>query len=73
MPRLDVAAEVAEAAGALGARMVGGGFGGSVLALVPADGATTVSRAVTAAYRERSWELPRCFEAVPGAGARRVL
>ena len=73
VPRLDVAAEVAEAAGALGARMVGGGFGGSVLALVPADGATTVSRAVTAAYRERSWELPRCFEAVPGAGARRVL
>jgi galactokinase len=73
VPRLDVAAEVAEAAGALGARMVGGGFGGSVLALVAADGAAAVSHAVTAAYAARNWDLPRCFEASPGGGARRVL
>jgi galactokinase len=73
VPRLDVAAEVAETAGALGARMVGGGFGGSVLALVPADAVSEVSRAVTAAYQARSWELPRCFAAVPGAGARQIL
>jgi galactokinase len=73
VPRLDVAAEVAEGAGALGARMVGGGFGGSVLALVPADGVAACSRAVTAAFQARSWDLPRCFEAVPGPGARRIL
>lgn len=73
VPRLDVAAEVAEGAGALGARMVGGGFGGSVLALVPAEQASAVSLAVSAAYQARSWELPRCFEAVPGAGARQIL
>jgi len=73
VPRLDVAAEAAEAAGALGARMVGGGFGGSVLALVPAEGIAAISHAVTAAYQARSWQLPRCFEALPGDGARRVL
>jgi galactokinase len=73
VPRLDVAAEAAESAGALGARMVGGGFGGSVLALVPAERAAEVSSAVTAAYVERGWEAPRGFEALPGAGARRVL
>jgi galactokinase len=73
VPHLDVAAEVAVAAGALGARMVGGGFGGSVLALVRASAADTVTGAVTAAYEERGWDVPRCFHASPGAGARRVL
>ena len=34
-PELDLAAESARAAGALGARMTGGGFGGAVIALVP--------------------------------------
>jgi galactokinase len=37
-PQADVAVDAAVAAGALGARMMGGGFGGSVIALVPADG-----------------------------------
>ena len=36
-PEADVTVDAAVAAGALGARMMGGGFGGSVLALVPAD------------------------------------
>jgi galactokinase len=36
-PQADVAVEAALAAGALGARMIGGGFGGSVLALIPAS------------------------------------
>ena len=37
-PEADVAVDAAVAAGALGARMMGGGFGGSVIALVPAGG-----------------------------------
>ena len=37
-PEADAAVEAALAAGAFGARMIGGGFGGSVLALVPAHG-----------------------------------
>jgi galactokinase len=73
VPRLDVAAEVAEAAGALGARMIGGGFGGSVLALVRNVDFTSVARAVGAAFAERGWEAPRPFRALPGEGAGRLL
>ena len=36
VPQVDLAVEVARAAGALGARMTGGGFGGCIIALVPA-------------------------------------
>jgi galactokinase len=71
-PRADVAAEAAEHAGALGARMVGGGFGGSVIALVPADDAA-VRAAVTAAYAARGWPAPAFLAAPPSAGARRLL
>jgi len=72
VPHLDVAADTAEHAGALGARMVGGGFGGSVLALVAEDRREAVTRAVDAAYAARGWQPPRCFSALPGPGAARV-
>ena len=71
-PQADLAAEVAEQAGALGARMVGGGFGGSVIALVPADSAA-VRAAVVAGYAARDWPPPAFLAAPPSAGARRVL
>jgi galactokinase len=71
-PQADVAAEVAEQAGALGARMVGGGFGGSVIALVPAGG-EAVRAAVLASYAARGWPPPAFLAAPPSAGARRVL
>jgi galactokinase len=70
-PQADVAADAAAAAGALGARMIGGGFGGSVLALVPAD-AGPVRAAVTQAYARRGWPPPQFVEAAPAGGARRV-
>jgi galactokinase len=72
VPHLDVAADSAVRAGALGARMVGGGFGGSVLALVAEDHRDAVTRAVGAAYATRGWEPPRCFTALPGPGAARI-
>ena len=71
-PQADVAAEAAERAGALGARMVGGGFGGSVIALVPGDDAA-VRAAVTAGYAGRGWPPPRFLAAPPSGGARRLL
>jgi galactokinase len=71
-PQADVAAEAAERAGALGARMVGGGFGGSVIALVPADDAG-VRAAVLASYAGRDWPPPAFLAAPPSAGARRIL
>jgi galactokinase len=71
-PQADVAAEAAEQAGALGARMVGGGFGGSVIALVPAGG-EAVRAAVLASYAARGWPPPAFLAAPPSAGAHRVL
>jgi galactokinase len=70
-PEADVAVEAALAAGALGARMMGGGFGGSVLALVPPDPGP-IREAVSAAFARRSWTAPEFYDAAPSAGARRV-
>ena len=68
---LDVAVDTALAAGALGARMTGAGFGGSAIALVPEEDRPDVERAVTAAFEQRAWQAPRLFTAVPSAGAGR--
>jgi galactokinase len=68
---LDVAVDVAMASGALGARMTGAGFGGSAIALVPAEDRPDVEQAVTTAFEQRSWTAPRLFTAVPSAGAGR--
>jgi len=71
-PQADVAAEAAEAAGGLGARMMGGGFGGSVIALVPADTAGP-REAIAAEYARRGWPPPRFLPAPPSAAAGRLL
>ena len=52
-----MAVDAAMASGALGARMMGGGFGGSALALVPA-GQRAVSAAITAEFARRGWPRP---------------
>jgi galactokinase len=71
-PAADVAVDAAVAAGALGARMMGGGFGGSVIALLPEDG-SAVQEAVCAAFRDQGWPEPQFLAAPPSASARRVL
>ncbi|MFD9688750.1 galactokinase [Kitasatospora sp. NPDC059088] len=68
----DLAVEAAVAAGALGTRMTGGGFGGSVIALVGAEQVAEVSTAVTAAFHAAGFAAPVAFTAVPSAGARKV-
>jgi galactokinase len=70
-PELDVAVDGALGAGALGARMTGAGFGGSAIALVPAEDRPDVERAVLRAFERRGWAIPRLFTAVPSAGAGR--
>ncbi|MDQ3404889.1 MAG: galactokinase [Actinomycetota bacterium] len=72
-PELDVAVDAANAAGALGARMTGGGFGGSAIALVPVTLRTRVREMVRAAFARESFTPPRLFAAVPSAGAGRDL
>ncbi len=69
---LDVAVEAARAAGAYGARMTGGGFGGSAIALVSADAVLGVARAVADAYEARGWQAPHFIRALPGAPAGRL-
>jgi galactokinase len=71
-PELDVAVEAALAGGALGARMTGGGFGGSALALCPADDQFEVRREVARAYARRDWPEPDIFAVAPAEGARRL-
>ncbi|MFJ8478228.1 galactokinase [Kitasatospora sp. NPDC094011] len=71
-PETDLAVDAALAAGAHGARMTGGGFGGSVIALVEADAAEHVAAAVTAAFRAAGHTEPRTLTAVPAEGARRL-
>ncbi|WP_354642041.1 galactokinase [Kitasatospora camelliae] len=72
-PETDLAADTAVAAGALGARMTGGGFGGSVIALVEAGAVDTVGTAVADAFRDAGYAAPRIFTAVPSTGARRLV
>jgi galactokinase len=72
-PEADVAVDVAVAAGALGARMIGGGFGGSVLIMVPGGRSDAVTGAVAAEFGRRDWDEPRVVPAAPEAGARRLM
>jgi len=71
-PELDAAVESAEAAGAFGARMTGGGFGGSAIALVDTDAVDEVKAAVAGTYAERGFQPAAFFSAVPAAGAHRL-
>jgi galactokinase len=72
VPELDTAVEAALAAGAYGARMTGGGFGGCALALVDSSSADPVAGAVARAFGRAGFAAPRSFVAVPSEGARRI-
>jgi len=69
---LDVVVDTALAHGALGARMTGGGFGGSAIALVPDGRAAEVADRVTDAFAERGWRAPGVLPAPASAGAHQV-
>jgi galactokinase len=71
-PEADVTVETAVAAGAYGAKMIGGGFGGSVLALIPEDRADKVRAVLTETYTARGWTPPEFIDAIPSPAARRV-
>ncbi len=68
---IDLIADTALAAGAFGARMTGGGFGGCVIALVPVDRVDVVDEAVRAAVRAAGYDEPAISQtfAAGGAGA----
>ncbi|KQX83079.1 galactokinase [Streptomyces sp. Root1310] len=69
---LDLVVDTALTHGALGARMTGGGFGGSAIVLAEATDVETLTKAVEEAFAAAGYKAPRVFEAVPAAGARRL-
>ncbi len=66
---LDLVVETARAAGALGARMTGGGFGGSAIALVPVDQVDHAARAVADAFASAGLRAPTFLVATAAAAA----
>jgi galactokinase len=70
-PALDLAAATATEAGAFGARMTGGGFGGSILALVSAGRVSAVGAAITSAFAEAGHAPPALRTVSSSDGARR--
>lgn len=71
-PELDAAVEASLEAGALGARMTGGGFGGSAIALVPNEKVEGVMAAVEELFEARGFGSPAFISATPSAPAARV-
>ena len=68
-PELDLAVTTAREAGALGARMTGGGFGGSIVSLVPEERAGAVTTALDVAFAAAGLGAPAHLEATPSPGA----
>ena len=71
VPRLDIAVSAAVEAGALGARMTGGGFGGSTVSLVPQDAVDAVRNGVEDAFAAKGWESPVSYAGRPSGPAAR--
>jgi galactokinase len=71
VPELDTAVDAAITAGALGARMTGGGFGGSAIALIRAAEIDQVSQAVEAAFNRGGFTAPQIWSPRASSGASR--
>ncbi|MGA0113184.1 MAG: galactokinase [Candidatus Nanopelagicaceae bacterium] len=69
-PELDLVVDTANANGALGARMVGGGFGGSAIALIKDEDAGKISLAIEKAFADAGYQAPRFFDSLPSDGAK---
>jgi galactokinase len=69
VPEIDTFVDLAREAGAVGARLTGGGFGGCAIALVAADEAEPLSESALRTFAERGFEGPDFYEFVPAAGA----
>jgi galactokinase len=70
-PALDLAVEAALSAGALGARMTGGGFGGSTITLIAARRVPALTTALRDAFDAAGFAQPHITTVTPGAGARK--
>jgi galactokinase len=71
-PELDLAVSSLRAAGAFGARMTGGGFGGSAIGLLEADRVPAAVERVSLAFVAAHFAEPSAFTVTPSHGAARV-
>lgn len=69
-PELDLAVTTSLKHGALGSRMVGGGFGGSAIALIKEEDAGMIASQIEIAFRDSGYKPPRFFDSLPSQGAR---
>jgi galactokinase len=72
-PELDLLVELAYQAGARAARMTGGGFGGSIVALADSSEAEAIATDLVAEYNARSGRRGRAFVCAPADGARELF
>ena len=70
-PELDLAVESSLGSGAYGARMIGGGFGGSAIALVDTEQCDRLISGVTSDFEAAGLPTPTAYSVVPSLGARR--
>ena len=73
IPELDLLVELAVEAGALAARMTGGGFGGSIVALVDRERADELAQRVLAEYRHRAGDKAATYVCSASDGARELI
>ena len=71
IPEIDLAADTLVAAGAYGARMTGGGFGGCVIAVLDEGAVDAAVEAVRIAYDSEGFHPARPMAVRPGHGAHR--
>jgi galactokinase len=69
IPELDLLVALAQKAGAYGARLVGGGFGGSILALTDTGSAEEIAARIAEDYRARTGHEPTALIVHPSPGA----
>ena len=69
-PELDLVVEVSLHNGALGARMIGGGFGGAAIALLKSEDVELVKSQINQAFIGADFKAPRFFISTPAQGAR---
>lgn len=72
VPEVDIAVEAALSAGALGARITGGGFGGCVIVLTEVDNIERCTSSIRRACADNDFADPVVFTATPSAGAHRL-
>jgi len=72
-PELNLAVDTALKFGALGSRMIGGGFGGSAIALIKAKDSELVKSEIRSEFMKARFKGPRFFSALPSAGAKVIL